>query len=43
MMFGARRTQAPQSPKDRVTVEAFWEFVAFAANSLARAIKPVAG
>jgi Na+:H+ antiporter len=34
LVFGARRTQAPQSPKDRVTVEAFWEFVAFAANSL---------
>jgi len=34
LVFGERRTRAPLSPRERGAVEAFWEFVAFAANSL---------
>jgi CPA1 family monovalent cation:H+ antiporter len=34
LVFGARRPRTPGPASDRVTVEAFWEFVAFAANSL---------
>ncbi len=34
LAFGERRTRAPLSPRDRSAVQAFWEFFAFAANSL---------
>lgn len=34
VMFGERRNRAPLSARNRWALEAFWEFVAFAANSL---------
>lgn len=34
LVYGERRTRAPPASRERSAVEAFWEFVAFAANSL---------
>jgi CPA1 family monovalent cation:H+ antiporter len=34
LMFGERGNRAPLSPRNRWALEAFWEFVAFAANSI---------